>query len=162
MVTENFKDLAYKIAFGSAEEVEKLVKKYLKSSSSKLDIIQLGMVPSFQIIKDAFTTGRVSPIEVVNSVLRFASGIKALGISKKELKKLIVYVNGNQQTVYELCASVLCDLWRAAGFTERSSKIGTYDKFGIWGTFKILSNNGENLIFEVHYCPFRWIRIKIW
>ena len=162
MTEENLSKIACEVATGSGEKVEVLTREYAEKGLSRLDIIQHGLLPGFRMFQQQFEEEDLPYSEIVDGVMRFASGVKALGISRKELKHLAVDVENRQETIYEITAKALSDLWEVAGFTERTPEVETKDKAGIWGTYKIFSEEKDDLTFEAHYCPHRWIRIKIW
>ena len=162
MNEEIFNRIASEVATGNGEKVEKLTKKCAEKGYLESDIIRDGLLLCFRMIRQQFEEEDLPYSEIVDGLMRFASGVKALGISRKELKNLPVGVENRQETIYELTAKALSDLWEVAGFTERTSEVETKDKAGIWGTYKIFSEEKDDLTFEAHYCPHRWIRINIW
>jgi hypothetical protein len=62
-----------------------------------------------------------------------------LGISRRELKHLTVDLENRQETIYGITAKALSDLWEVARFIKRTPEVETKDKAGIWGTYKIFS-----------------------
>ena len=162
MTEEILNKLASEVATGSTEKVEEFTKQCAEKGFAGLEIIQHGLLPGFRMIQQQFEEEDLPYSEIVDGVMRFASGVKALGITRKELKNLAVDVGDRQETIYEVTAKTLSDLWEVAGFTERTPEVETKDKAGIWGTYKIFSEEKDDLTFEAHYCPHRWIRINIW
>lgn len=162
MIEEILNKIASEVATGSGEKVEEFTKKCSEKGFSELEIIRHGLLPGFSMIRQQFEEEDLSYSEIVDGLMRFASGIKALGISRKDLKHLTVDVGNRQETIYEITAKALSDLWEVAGFTVRTPEVETKDKAGIWGTYKIFSEEKDDLTFEAHYCPHRWIRINIW
>lgn len=162
MTEEILNKIASEVATGSGEKVEEFTKKCAEKGFSVLEIIQHGLLTGSSMIRRQFEEEDLPYSEIVDGLMRFASGVKALGISRKELKNLAVDVENRQETIYEVTAKALSDLWEVAGFTERTPEVETKDKAGIWGTYKIYSEEKDDLTFEAHYCPHRWIRINIW
>lgn len=151
-------DLALKIKLGELEDLENIVKRSMESGFSAKDITLQVIVPILEAAKEDLKSRKVSIAELINLVTNVVACIDLLQSFDKNVLNL--QVMERQQKISDYLVDVLIDLWKSAGFVERTKISETIDKPAIWGTYKIIKKD-DYLVFEVYYCPHRRIRIKL-